>query len=105
MKVEQIELGGKQYDFFVSAAVAKKQTQYLLKLQGDSEEVKVDDMLDAALDLLHQGLRSARVSRSLWYRLTHSIPSRNKLEHLVDMSELQARMFGTAEGKEEDSPK
>ena len=106
MKLEQIELGNKKYDFFVSAAVAKNQTQYLLKLQkGDSEEIKVEDMIEASLDLLYQGLVSARMHKSFFYRLFHRIPKRSQLEHLVDFTELQSRMLGKESLKEGEAPK
>ncbi|MGH1436607.1 MAG: hypothetical protein ACRBG0_19345 [Lewinella sp.] len=109
MNTETIDVGNRKYEFFVSAAVAKRQTQYLLDLQGDSEDINVDQMIDVSLDLLHEGLVSARKSQPLAKRMISDlfkpIPSRERLPYLVDFKKAQSLMMGEQKETEEKAPK
>ena len=106
MNTEKIKIGRREYDYFASAAVAKKHAQYLLSLQGDSDGVELDAMIEASLDLLHEGLMSAYRSKSFLQRLiSPRVPSREQLNYLVDFKDAQRLMMGDQEAGDDNTPK
>lgn len=108
--MQKIKIGSREYDYIVSAAVAKKHGKLMAEMLEANEKKEAFDsakMIDTFAAMLRDGMLSARLGllwpHRLWLSLWKPIPSEERILNLLDLAEMQNVLM--PDGKEEGSGK